>query len=69
MRLMDTLAHGAFEIALEAGNAGPQLLAERLQALVDLGQCDGAVLGRVPLAEHVEVDAVQHEDVHCLVLG
>ena len=31
-----------------------------------VGQRDGAVLGRVALAEHVEVDAVEGEDLHGL---
>src|SRR6185503_16619708 len=43
-----------------------ELPAEREQPRVDLGQCGRAVLRRLALAEHVEVDAVEHEDFHTM---
>ncbi|MNC60654.1 hypothetical protein D3C75_1105490 [compost metagenome] len=59
--LMDALAQGALEVALEALDLRPQLLAQGLQRLVDVGQGRCAVLARVTLAEHVVVDAMQHQ--------
>ena len=61
---MDALAHGALEIALEVLDPRAQLLPKRHQALIDFIKRDGAVLRRIALAEHIEVDAVEHEDVH-----
>jgi hypothetical protein len=43
--------------------------AQRLHAGVDLGERDRAVLLRVALAEHVVVDAVEHQDrLHACLL-
>ena len=42
----------------------PSSLPSAAQLRVDLGERDRPVLLRVALAEHVEVDAVEHEDVH-----
>mgnify|MGYP003694014001 CR=1 FL=1 len=41
---------------------GAEFLAQRLQACVDFLQRDRSVLDRVALAEHVVVDAVEHQD-------
>jgi hypothetical protein len=61
---VDTLAHRALIVGLEAFQLRAQFLAERLEPLVDLGQRDRAVEGRLALAEHVEIDAMKHEDLH-----
>src|SRR6267378_3098783 len=62
--LVDALAHRGFTVGLEAHHLDAQLAAEGLKLRVDLGQRDRAVLRRVALAEHVVVDAVEHEDLH-----
>ena len=64
MRSMNALAHGTFKIGLETLDAGTQIVAERRHRCVDLGQRDGAVLRRIALAEHVEIDAVEQENSH-----
>jgi hypothetical protein len=57
------IAQGTFAIGLEAVYLAAQLAAQAAQRCVDLGQRDRAVLGGVALAEHVVVDAVQHQDL------
>jgi hypothetical protein len=60
--LVDALAHRTFAVGLEAHDFDAQLLAELLQVIVDFGQRDRPVLSRIALAEHVVVDAVQHQE-------
>src|SRR6266480_695523 len=61
---VDALAHRGFAVGLEALDRHPELLAERLQLSVDLGQRDRPVVSGIALAEHVEVDTVEHENLH-----
>jgi hypothetical protein len=61
---VDALGHFAFDVGLKALDIGAQFLAQCDQACVDFRQGGGAVLRRVALAEHVEVDAVQGQDLH-----
>jgi len=65
---VDALAHPAFVVGLEAHDLRAELLAESLDPGVDLRKRDRSVLLRIALAEHVEVDAVQHEDFHRVLL-
>ena len=64
VRLVDALAHRAFVVGLKAFHRRAQLARQLVQRGVDVGQRGRAVLRRVALAEHVEVDAVQDEEVH-----
>ena len=61
---VNAFAHRALKIGLEVLDPRAQLLSERHQALIDLVERDGAVLRRIALAEHIEIDAVEHKDVH-----
>src|SRR6185369_10127848 len=63
-RTMDPFAHLAFVVGLKAFDLRAELLAEREQPGVDFRERGRAVLRRLALAEHVEVDAVEHEDLH-----
>jgi len=51
-------------VGLKGLDGGVQLFAQGAQLVVDLGQGDGAVLLRIALAEHVVIDAVEHEHFH-----
>jgi hypothetical protein len=64
MGLVDTLDHGTFMIGLEAVDPGTELRPQRLQTGIDLRHRDRAVLGRISLAEHTEIDAVQNQNFH-----
>jgi hypothetical protein len=58
---VDALHHLALVVGLKHSTARPARRPAH-HGGVDLGQRGRAVLGRVALAEHVEVDAVEHED-------
>src|SRR5688572_28905817 len=62
--LLDPFAHCAFVVGLKASNLATEFLAECQQPRVNLRQRGPAVLGGLALAEHVEVDAVENEDLH-----
>jgi hypothetical protein len=64
MSSVDAFGHFTFKVGLEALDLSAQFLAQSRHLGVDFIQRDGAVLGRVALAEHVQVDAVQDKDVH-----
>ena len=51
-------------IGLKRGDRGAQLAPQGLQARIDLREGDRTVLLRIALAEHIVIDAMQHEDVH-----
>jgi hypothetical protein len=61
---VNPLTHFLFAVGLETDHFDAELLAQRLQARVDLAQGRGSVLDRVALAEHVVVDAMEHQDFH-----
>jgi hypothetical protein len=63
VRVMDLPADRPFIIRLEGFDGSAQFLPQRLQSPIDLIEGDGPVLGRVPLPEHVQVDAVQHQNL------
>lgn len=63
-RLVDSLDQLAFMVRLKTLNGRAQLAAQCLQVRVDLGQRRRAVLRRVALAEHIEIDAVQDKNFH-----
>jgi hypothetical protein len=64
MSCVNALTQGTFKISLEILNLGAQLASEIDQSLIDLIERDGAVLRRVTLAKHIEVNAIEHEDLH-----
>jgi hypothetical protein len=64
MSSVDAFGHFTFKVGLEALDLSAQFLAQSRHLGVDFIQRGGAVLGRVALAEHVQVDAVQDKDVH-----
>src|ERR1700674_1300431 len=61
---VNPLTHFLFAVGLETDHFDAKLLAQCLQARVDLAQRRGSVLDRVALAEHVVVDAMEHQDFH-----
>ncbi len=61
VRLMDAVYHRPFAVGLEATHPCVQFRTQRLQLLVDFRQGGRAVLGRIALTEHVQVDAMQNE--------
>ena len=63
VRIMDLPADRPFIIRLEGFDGAAQLLPQRLQFPIDPIEGDGPVLSRVPLPEHVQVDAVQHQNL------
>ena len=62
--LVDSFDHLAFVVRLKTLNGRAKLAAQCLHARVDLGQRRRAVLRRVALTEHVEIDAVQNKNFH-----
>jgi len=52
------------QVGLEALDLDAQFGPQRQQLFIDLRQRGRAVLLRVALAEHVEVDAVENEELH-----
>ncbi len=63
MGLMDFFGERPFDVGLETLDADAELLSQRCQRLVDVLQGRGPVVLGVPLAEHVEIDPVQDEDL------
>ena len=63
-RSMHAFAHLAFMIRLKTLDLGAELSAQCLDFLLYLSQSDGAVLFRVAMTEHVEVDTIEEEDFH-----
>jgi len=69
VRLVNFFGHGAFKIGLKAFHMGPQFLAKLFHLRIDFVQGGGAILGRITLAKHVQVDAVQTQNFHDLPQG
>jgi hypothetical protein len=58
---VDPQTHVAFAVRLIAFRGNAQLFAEGLQSSVDVFEGGRPVLNRIAFAEHVVVDAVQHQ--------
>jgi hypothetical protein len=61
---MDALTHLTFTVRLKRLHLDTEGSSQSSQTRVDFVQRDGAVVNGVPLAEHVVIDAVKHEDFH-----
>ena len=61
-------AHLAFVVGLKTIHLGTQFGRQRFDTLLDLGQRDRAVLFRVAVTEHVQVDAIEEEDFHAAIV-
>ena len=64
MSLVNFFNHCAFKVGLKAFHAGAQFLAKLFHLRIYFGQGHSAVLGWVTLAKHVQVDAVQTQNLH-----
>jgi hypothetical protein len=62
--MVNFFSHGAFKVGLKAFHVGAQFLAELFDLRIDFGQGHSAVLGGITLAKHVQVDAVQTQNLH-----
>lgn len=60
---MDAFHHHALVIGLEGLQRHAQFTGQPLQGRVDVGQGGMAVMTGVAFAEHVEIDAVEDEDL------
>ena len=61
---VNPLAHFLLAVGLETDHFDAEFFTQSLQARVDLVQRNRPVLDGVPLAEHVVVDAMEHQHFH-----
>jgi hypothetical protein len=62
--LVDAFDHLAFVVGLKVLDIDAKFPSQRDDLIVDLVERDRPVLLRITLAEHVVVDAMEHEDLH-----
>ncbi len=61
-------AHLTFVVGLKTIHLCTQFGSQRFDALLDLGQRDRAVLLRIAMTEHVQVDAIEEKDFHAAIV-